>query len=359
MTPTLRIASLTVLALGLGCAPPADSSGLYTAGMPTTTGATEDGGVSDDGASTAGDAGLLDTMQGGDATAEGGSGGEYCSFVDLVFVVDNSGSMGDYQNALGLAFPDFADTLASVLPPGVGIHVGVTSTEMAYAASGTSQINNGVCTFVGDGMPNDAFYITPDVANTQRNGAQGRLYDPGGGQTFYEFNSDDADLTGVKAWFASAAAIGTGGSNIEMSAAPVGWVGDAANAATNAGFIRDEGSVLVVFFMQDEPDQTPLMIDGTSGGQAILSRVADAKAGCGGLDCIVAGGFLNANACNGGLPLDEFLAGMPETPAVQPLPDDNLAENDPQAAANEMNALLSQTLAQAIATRCDQIPPVD
>jgi hypothetical protein len=211
-------------------------------------------------------------------------------------------------------------------------------------------------------QPNDAFYITPDVMNTGRNGAQGRLYQPPGeGTTYFEYitGAGGAELAALEDWFSAAANIGTGGSNIEMSTAPTGWIADPANAATNAGFVRDEGAVLVVFFMQDEPDQTPLVIDGQPGGLAMLDKLVAAKAGCGGIDCIIAGGFLNEQACAamGNLPLDDFLAGVGETPVVEPLPDENLAEDDPQAAADQMNEALSGTLAEIIAQTCEQIPP--
>lgn len=285
-----------------------------------------------------------------------------CTYVDLLFVIDNSGSMGDYQQALSLAFPAFAGTLIEALPPGTNVHVGVTSTEMGYSGMGSTSVNNGMCTFIGDdNQPNDAFYITPEDMDSGRNGAQGRLYDPGGGETFFEFTTDAGagEIQALEEWFSMAANIGEGGSNIEMSTAPVGWFADPVNDATNAGFLRDEGAVLVVFFVQDEPDQTPMMIDGKGGGQAMLDRLLPAKAGCGGLDCIIAGGFLNANACNadGNLPLDDFLAAMTIPPQVQPLPDENTAEDNPQQAADEMNEHLSNTLADVIAQTCDSIPP--
>ena len=94
-------------------------------------------------------------------------------------------------------------------------------------------------------------------------------------------------------------------------------------------------------------------------GPAMLDKLIAAKAGCGGTDCIIAGGFLDEQACSamGNLPLDDFLAGVGEAPVVQPLPDQNLAENDPQAAADEMDLVLSGTLASIIAQTCEQIPP--
>jgi len=280
-----------------------------------------------------------------------------CTAVDLLFVIDNSGSMGSYQEALGLAFPAFATTLSEALPPGTNVHVGVTSTEMAYSGQGNTNVNNGSCTFIGDGdQSNDAFYLPPDAMDTGRNGAQGRLYDVGGGQTFVEFVTGE-DLTAAEAWFSDAANIGEGGSNIEMYAAPVGWAFDPVNDATNDGFLRDEGAVLVVFFLGDEPDQSPATVDGEATGAWVLERVADAKAGCGGLQCVVTGGFLQENACSadGNLPLDDFLAGMDDPPVVAELPF--IFEPSPQELAEDMNDLLSTTLANVIVETCEEITP--
>ena len=367
-----------VIAGASACSDPSMENPFDTAAMSTTSPGPTSNEGSDSGTSAG--SGQVTGSSGVDAESDGGpkldvgpgdvpgpcvgdNCSEGCSAVDLVFVINNSGSMGDYQAALGLAFPAFASTLDSALPAGTSLHVGVTSTEMGYSSSGNTTINNGDCTFLGDDMqPNDAFYITPDVTNTGRNGAQGRLYQPpGDGQTYFQYvtGTGGAELDALEAWFSDAAAIGTNGSNIEMSTAPTGWLADPANAATNAGFIRDEGAVLVVFFMQDEPDQTPLQIDGQPGGMAMLDKLVTAKAGCGGIDCIIAGGFLNEQACaaQGNLPLDDFLAGVGETPVVEPLPDEDLAEDDPQAAADQMNQALSGTLAEIIAQTCEQIPP--
>src|SRR5690606_8360239 len=115
---------------------------------------------------------------------------------------------------------------------------------------------------------------------------------------YFEFETDDdAQIAALATWFSDAAAIGTGGSNIEMPCAAGAWAFDPANDATNAGFVRDEGAVLVLIFISDEPDQTPSTISGMPGGQVMLQKVATAKAGCGGLDCVVAGGFLPDQVC--------------------------------------------------------------
>jgi hypothetical protein len=310
-----------------------------------------------------GDGGPLLDVAAGDGDGDGDQTGEGCDFVDILFVIDNSGSMGDYQEALGLAFPQFATTMLGALPEDTNLHVGVTSTEMGYSSAGNTSINNGVCSFEGDipGSDETDYYITAEMENSGRNGAQGRLYDPGDGTYYYEIDTDAgaAEIAGMEAWFSSAASIGEGGSNIEMLTAPVGWAADPINDATNAGFIRDEGAVMVVFFMQDEPDQTPVMLEGMDGGQAILNRLVQAKAGCGGLDCIVAGGFLDQEVCGGTRPINSFLGAMTNNTVTQLLPGQGWGqEGSPQEMADQMNELLSDTLVEVIAATCDQIPPV-
>jgi hypothetical protein len=58
----------------------------------------------------------------------------------------------------------------------------------------------------------------------------------------------------------------------------------------------------------------------------MLDRIAQAKAQCGGVDCIIAGGFLDSNPCD--RPLDHFLAALPNPTVVQELPDKNLAKDN-------------------------------
>ena len=217
-----------------------------------------------------------------------------CSSIDLLFVVDNSSSMQPYQAALAQAFPDFADAIVEALPSGVNIHVGVTSTEMGFSSMGSNEYSyfngNAVsCVAVGDGdQPAASFYQTPDVAPTATNGAQGRLY-VAGGMPYYDFNTDDppAVIDDLKMWFSQAAQIGEFGSQVEMSAAAAAWATDPVNMAANAGFLRDDGSVLVLFFIQDEHDQTPI-----EEADTLVQKIADAKTECGGFDCVVGGGFV-------------------------------------------------------------------
>ena len=272
-----------------------------------------------------------------------------CTGVDLLFVIDNSLSMNDYQVALGQAFPSFADAIIAALPPGTNLHVGITSTEMGYSNVG-STFN---CEASGNGMPQEAYYDTPDMSNSGTNGAQGRLY-VANGLPYFEIETDagPAEVQELRDWFAAAANIGEGGSNIEMSSAAAAWATDPANAETNEGFLRDEGAVLVLFFFQDEPDQSDapgLSMQAT--GAALLDKIAMAKSACGGLECVVAGGFVD-QGCLDENSLGALLDGLPIPPTTDELPEDD--ENvDP----GYFEPLLTTTLTQVIAQTCDDIGP--
>jgi hypothetical protein len=275
-----------------------------------------------------------------------------CTAVDLLFVIDNSVSMNDYQVALGQAFPGFADAIIAALPPGTNLHVGVTSTEMGYSSSGSTSN----CQAQGDsGQPQEAFYITPDAQDTGKVGAQGRLY-PSQGMPYYEIDTDagPAEVQGLKDWFAGAANIGEGGSQVEMSSAAAGWAADPVNTGgPNAGFLRDEGAVLVVFFIQDEPDQSDAPgMTMQETGVAMLDKIAAAKAGCGGLSCVVAGGFVDEGCLTHPNGLGAFLEGM-----EKPAPTETLPWDDENVDPGYFAPLLEETLAQVIAQTCDEIDP--
>jgi hypothetical protein len=312
---------------------------------PMTT-AADTSGAGDDGPK-------LDVGAGGsDGAGEAGTCvGEACSCtaVDLLFVIDNSTSMNDLQVALAAAFPSFADAIIAALPPGTNLHVAVTSTEMGDSNAG-STIN---CEATGNGLPQESFYVTPDVMNTGTNGAQGRLYEAAGLPYFeIDTGAGPAEVQALRDWFAAAANIGEGGSNIEMSAAAAGWATDPANAATNAGFLRDEGAVLVLFFLQDEPDQSDAPgLTMAETGQAMLDKIAAAKVGCGGLQCVVAGGFVQ-QGCLTENALGVVLGGLPQPPSLGELPffDDDITPE-------YFEPLLTDTLTQVIAQTCDDIGP--
>ncbi len=291
----------------------------------------------------------------GDADSDADSDSDKTCDVDLLFVIDNSASMSSYQEALGLAFPRFADSLVAALPGETNVHVGVTSTEMGFSSSGNGSAGPDGCTFEGEEGDETYYYITPDQTDTGRNGAQGRLYQPDGKEVFFsiDLNAPSSEFDELREWFTAASAIGEGGSNIEMLTAPAGWAVSDANSATNGAFFRDGGTVLVVFFMQDEPDQTPLEIDGGDGGEEMLERIVKAKSKCGGLECIVAGGFTDPDACGSEpRPIRAFLDGLTQPYVVDNLPSENLPSDQ---IADQMAEMLTTSLAQVILDTCNSI----
>lgn len=277
--------------------------------------------------------------------------------VDLLFVIDNSLSMAKSQRALGMAFPRFVDALKGALPPATNLHVAVTSSEMGYSAVGRQNDNDdGSCEFSGDDFADHTeFYVTPDQLDTGRNGAQGRLYVPSAGMPYFDIDMDATkdEFDELAVWFERAADLGTEGSNIEMLLAPLLWLDHPANAATNGGFLRDKGTVLVTFFISDEPDQTPIVIDGQNASERVLDRLIAAKTACGGLDCVVAGGFVDPTACNDTRPLASFLDGLTRPPQVTRL----VGALTPEETAEWMADFLGDTLLAAVDETCESISP--
>ena len=244
-----------------------------------------------------------------------------------------------YQVALSQAFPKFVETVVDVLVPGVTVHVGVTSTEMGVAVLGTVDRCMGIAT--------DMYYQTPDTSPTNRPAAQGRLARVDG-KSYAEFATNDPPdvIDAATQWFSSAAQLGARGSNVEMSSATAGWAGDPVNDASNAGFIRDAGAVLVVFFVQDEPDQTPNAV----GGSAMLDKLAARKPVCGGRNCIIGGGLVN-EGCLPVVALGEFFAGFGAPAVVEQIPDAKSITPD------DFTRVLADSLADVIAEKCKDIPP--
>jgi len=134
--------------------------------------------------------------------------------VDILWMIDNSGSMADEQKSLTDNFSVFMEYF---LGSGLDYHIGVTSTDL-------------------------------DTPNT--NGGNGRLRNIAGA-TYLE--PDTQNPVGV---FTAMAKMGTGGSGNEKG---IGAIYDALelNRDTfNAGFFRDEASLHTIV-ISDEPDSTP------------------------------------------------------------------------------------------------------
>ena len=163
--------------------------------------------------------------------------------VDLLFVIDNSGSMAEEQENLVVNFPSLVDAL--VAPPdrdGDGqpdapavtdLHVGVITTDVGVGGNAVP-----TCGAAGD----DGIMVTaPRVADPSCHA---------GG---------DPTLSGPSATlaedFACRARVGTNGCGIEQPFEAVRRALVDHGTTDNAGFLRDD-SVLAIVFVTDEDDCT-------------------------------------------------------------------------------------------------------
>lgn len=206
---------------------------------------------------------------------------EGCTYVDLLFVIDNSGSMCDAQQGLADALPGLVQAIFTSLPPDTDVHVGLVTTS--FSAGGQHQQ---IACGPGEGPAViDAAYVTDEVV--EGNGFQGRLFE-WDGRSFFEGNTSAAsDRAALEEWFTTAVvAIGCDGGAFEFSAAAAAYAVGPQTAAANEGFLRDEGAVLGIFVLTNEVDQSPEPL------AVYRDAILDAKSGCGGEDCILTAGLL-------------------------------------------------------------------
>jgi hypothetical protein len=222
------------------------------------------------------------------------------------------------------------------------------TTSAFYGGSGGTSPGEGNCSpyYEGAGMTGRddlyEYYWTPDAQPYDRNGEQGRLR-VHEGLAYFEVDTD-ADPTAMKNWLVgNINAVGEGGSVWEMVAAGAAYPFHPANDNHNAGFLRDEGAVLVIFALTDEVGNSPEAVS------AYHDMIVAAKSGCGGDDCIVTGGIMQP--CMQNAPdnrLYPLLASFGREPIIGNI------DADPATFAD----VLGESLAQVIEAVCDEIPPV-
>jgi hypothetical protein len=391
---TILIAGACIAALA-ACSSERKDSSLFDEGGAGEGGA-DDGGAGDDGGDgggddggddgggdDGGDDGDDDGMKydvGGGTDGPGDPDGETgCTMVDILFVIDNSTSMRSYQEALAAVAPSFADAIFASLPEETNLHVGVTTSSFFGGSGGTSP-GEGNCSpyYEGAGMTGRDdlydFYWTPDGHPYDENGGQGRLREHGG-KSFFEIDTD-ADPTPMHEWLVgNIRAVGESGSVWEMVAAGAAYPFHPANAGANDGFLRDAGSVLVIFALTDEVGNSPEDVS------VYHDMIVAAKSQCGGDDCIVTGGVMQpcmANAPDNRLyPLLASFGKEPIVADIGPELDDCFDDCDkgdithcnlvnPPVTCEELyegkgtaqySEALGDALAQVIAQVCDEIPP--
>lgn len=177
---------------------------------------------------------------------------ESCGQVDFLFVIDNSGSMGDEQLALINNFPNFIAGIEATLETVETIHVGVTTTDdYFYNVAGCQQLGGLVVQTGGFDSSNMA--CGP--------------YDQGDN---FMTEMDDLDTA-----FSCAAQVGTEGDASErpmqaMVNAVTGVYGG--NGQCNDDFIRED-ALLVIVIITDESD-----ISSTGNPMTWYDSVVAAKA---------------------------------------------------------------------------------
>jgi hypothetical protein len=154
-----------------------------------------------------------------------------CEEVDILFVIDDSPSMGDNQRKLVENYDVFVEGVTSIAESRARVHLGVVTTDKyAYNVTG--------CQELGD-----------LVVQTGGHGSSDAMCGPYADGGNYMTDADDIDTA-----FRCAAKVGTTGATHErpMEAA-INAIGGGieGTSACNQGFVRD-GAMLVVVFVTDE-----------------------------------------------------------------------------------------------------------
>jgi hypothetical protein len=251
-----------------------------------------------------------------------------CDKVDFLFVIDNSGSMGEFQDNLVANFPGFIDTIQGTLDEAQDYHIMVVDTDPTPpidcpalceqaatdgcldAANTCPLINpdpmgNPFCTFTCATMLECS--TTPGACNApvepeacEIMGA-GVTYPRGSDASNIDCNFSsgqrymDATEPDLHAAFSCAAKVGTAASG--ASEQPMGAMVRAVTPtepafACNEGFIRDD-AILVVTFITDEDDDAG---DG-SDGEVVGWRSALVTAKGGNEDAVVVLGLFGGGGC--------------------------------------------------------------
>ena len=162
----------------------------------------------------------------------GGTSGESCRKIDLVFVIDNSASMGEEQGNLISNFPKFVDVINTFKAKDgsdIDYRIAVTTTDRDVTYQRVNQ--DGKTTPQTDKGSNGAFMTTTGMKNP------------------WLERSDK----NVASMFSTIANVGLKGSAIEMPLEGSRLALDARLKDSNAGFLRSD-ALLGLVYMTDEDD---------------------------------------------------------------------------------------------------------
>jgi len=282
-----RMGGITALVLALACGVGDDGrnsggSGIGSVGQSTeTNAATESGGAETEGTQggaddtesgepTGQDDGLnFDLPPAGDVQLDDG-----CAAVDFLFVIDNSISMQDQQDALKAAFPEFITTIQSTLPT-TDYHIMVADTD-AEGRCAPGVCSHSTCQEAGQYACDNIFAVCDTVrgAGVVHPAGQGATNAPctlqGGNRYILEGQPNLSDT------FECVASVGLAGHPSER---PIDGIVEALSAPLNTaggcndGFLREE-AILVVTFISDDPN-----VEDTNTAQQAYDAVVAAKGG--------------------------------------------------------------------------------
>ncbi len=191
--------------------------------------------------------------------------------VDILFVIDNSGSMAEEQSSLRANFGKFMDVLATIEGGMPNVHIGVVTSSMGQSASdGTGSAAFGAgCAGAGD---DGVMRMAPNIS--------GRFIideESAGGARTRNYAGSLADA------FSALADVGTAGCGIEQHLAATKR---ALTNTTNAGFLREHAK-LAVIFIADEDDCSlahKALFEGATDGTIVNFRCTSAGIECDGSD---------------------------------------------------------------------------
>jgi hypothetical protein len=264
---------------------------------PTDTNTTDPTDTADT-ADTA-DTGLkLDTLntEEGPTTADDGGSEAGCKAIDFLFVIDNSGSMGDNQQNLINSFPGFISKIQETIADVDSYHIMVAKTDENW---NDCQIECNffpfLCQFGDVNACNGAPSVCDETLGAGVNfpigeDASNMYCDLTGGQRYI---TPSEPLAALPQKFTCIASVGTDGDSSEMPMASLTEaIGPALNGpgGCNSGFLRDDAVLVVTIITDEEDDDSPGTPDGwyqniiaqkagDGSGVVVLGLINDTDAG--------------------------------------------------------------------------------
>lgn len=160
--------------------------------------------------------------------------------VDVLFMIDNSGSMMEEQQAIKAVMPTFLAALEKRIGPNLDLHAAVVSSDVG--AGNVALAGNVACNRPGgdrgEFQVKSGCGLDPTTSRFVIHGEQGALRN---------YNGDLASVLGCLA------EIGTSGCGFEHQLQSVRVALDALITPANAGFLRSDASLLIVL-LTDEDD---------------------------------------------------------------------------------------------------------